>query len=634
MADIQPSEFLYKRIVNPGLDRISHANRLGIQLKSSWMPKKSTRNYPQQPPKSSGQIRQKLPPNRLPSASKRPATVAQRSGTPPEYIQDMVIPISSNVQTDEINVQRSLSPRSFCSTSRFKQVPLPVVSPRSAAKTPTHRPMSICSERYLTSVTPESRLISTADGSKLNGSEQSVRLEAGQKALERCRTLKRTSEVKGYRVDRLYYMSATPALLHNRYIIDENELKMLRERSHSQMTKTLRLGGGEYRHTVQERGKYQAPGDHYSQVDSATEVGDGHTFITQPGKDRDLRSKDQIGHPRSRSVASSHSGILQNEDEIKSRKRVGSSKSVTFSEQNLDLKVIGTGADDSGKESGVESGIDEAKMEQGASSNEDTGIIDNGVDNVESGIDNADVDNSDDADADNAGVENFDNTDIDNTGVDNSDSANVDAGAILKRETTDGMNGDNSFENDENVVAVHDGIDVDGENSIDGDENHVDDNGTDGENHAHDNGMDGESHANDNADDGVDDDNEIVDETVENVESVDVFDSNGEQTTSAENEENVNIEGELGDTCVATLSDNLEQGKESLNADRENGRTTMLSDPQDEAEDDENSADSLTADEVYENENVQGQDGAEIKVQQVTLKVTNITDVDAILKMI
>lgn len=431
--------------------------------------------------------------------------------------------------------------------------------------------------------------------------------------------------------------------------------------------KTPRLGGGEYRHTVEERSKYQTPGDHYSQVDSGVEVGDGHTFITQSGKDRDIGAKDQMGHPRSRSSASSHSGILQNEDESKSRKRVGSSKSVTFSEQNLDLKVVGKAADDSEKESRVESGIDEAKTEQGASSNEDTGITENGVDNVESGIDNADIDNSDDADVD--------DTDIDNAGVNNSDLADVDSGAILDSKTDSGMNGDNSFENDESVVAVHDGIDVDGENSVDGvedndvdggenhenvidgenhsydnvdndDENHADDITVDGENHSYDNAdknhenydndINGESHADDN---GVDNDNETVDETVKNE---DVFSSNEEQATSAQNEENVNIEDELENTCVAVLSDQVEQEGGSLNADTENGDTTVqVSDPQDEAQENENSALSLTADgvvleddEVNENENVQGQDGADIKVQQVTPSVANATDVDALLKMI
>jgi hypothetical protein len=57
------------------------------------MPKKSVHLHSQQPPKSSGQNRQRLTPNRVASAQ-RPASVAQTNGTAPEYIQDMVIPVS------------------------------------------------------------------------------------------------------------------------------------------------------------------------------------------------------------------------------------------------------------------------------------------------------------------------------------------------------------------------------------------------------------------------------------------------------------------------------------------------------------------------------------------------------------
>ncbi|CAH1779893.1 unnamed protein product [Owenia fusiformis] len=225
--DIHGTELVYKKVINPGLDNINHANKLGIRLKStnalrSPMPIHANR---------SNQLRDKLSPRKILPQN---ADSASQSYVTNDYIRDVIVPISPVPNTDDGNVHRSITPLSFASSSRMKKVPLPLVSgkvptPNSARNLKT---MSLCSERqYLNSV-PSERMSSQHydedDAENWNKSDQALRFSGEQKLKNRSLTLKRVSEIKPHRVDRMYYMSGNQLPIKSRYDIDEQELLRLR----------------------------------------------------------------------------------------------------------------------------------------------------------------------------------------------------------------------------------------------------------------------------------------------------------------------------------------------------------------------------------------------------------------------
>ncbi|KAK2166613.1 hypothetical protein LSH36_37g06023 [Paralvinella palmiformis] len=60
-------------------------------------------------------------------------------------------------------------------------------------------------------------------------SRQVLRYEAEQDDLTKCRTRKRSSEIRPHRVDHMYYMTGTSLKLEPRYKVEEEELQHCRE---------------------------------------------------------------------------------------------------------------------------------------------------------------------------------------------------------------------------------------------------------------------------------------------------------------------------------------------------------------------------------------------------------------------
>jgi hypothetical protein len=302
------------------------------------------------------------------------------------------------------------------------------------------------------------------------------------------------------------------------------------------------------------------------------------------------------------------------QDENKSKKRVGSSKSVTFSEPNPDLKVVGKAAgEDSGKESGVESGGDAKMDESGLKINEDAAVGENEVDNIESGIDNGDIDDSFAILESESNNENGEIVDDDGGNVDDADQTEVDINV------------------DETAV------DVDGENNVD----QTDIISVDGENNAAESSVIS-----------FKDEDEDIYENIEEFNSID--DAEGQQMTQEQTASEGNDEKEVVDDDLVNVEDldrgselvqpsSDEAGEEVLNdAEGENVDSDGESVPKDETQDVDNSGSAVAADQVVledddpnEMENVQSQDGADgNREQQGDGTATNSDDVDAILKMI
>lgn len=84
--------------------------------------------------------------------------------------------------------------------------------------------------RYLTSA-PSREGMEEIDKEQSNDSPQGKRLEKEWSALSQCRALKRSSEIVSHRVDRMYFMTGNKLQLQSKYHVEEDELKNLRELS-------------------------------------------------------------------------------------------------------------------------------------------------------------------------------------------------------------------------------------------------------------------------------------------------------------------------------------------------------------------------------------------------------------------
>lgn len=114
-------------------------------------------------------------------------------------------PIKKSQGEGDHDDNRPTSSNVFFSTSRVRQVQVGNSS-RSGrmVRSASYRPISVCSERYL-AVTPSPS--NSSNGRRAADSEQARRLEEEWAYKEKCRLLKRMSETRDYRVDRLYYIN-------------------------------------------------------------------------------------------------------------------------------------------------------------------------------------------------------------------------------------------------------------------------------------------------------------------------------------------------------------------------------------------------------------------------------------------
>ncbi|XP_077982425.1 uncharacterized protein LOC144437373 isoform X2 [Glandiceps talaboti] len=262
MADLHPTERLYRKIVKPSLGVLSidsHTSRHRIQLHSSFQPRMQGQLY-------TLRNRPKTNPTDTAIVKTFPRITDALNGSP-EFSSNFVYSYHSQVQDDLSNLQRSMTPQSFNSTSKVKQVPLPSVSPpgksvslRSASPTRGVKSVSICSDRYLgtqsrPSSTPKPNTISqeyresktmtsgTMSAMKIR-SEQQRRFETEGRSMLRSRALKRASEITPHRIDRMYYMSGATVPLKSKYLIDNEELERLKDMSRARSNRSLRARSG------------------------------------------------------------------------------------------------------------------------------------------------------------------------------------------------------------------------------------------------------------------------------------------------------------------------------------------------------------------------------------------------------
>ncbi|XP_074644222.1 uncharacterized protein LOC141901046 [Tubulanus polymorphus] len=311
-------------IVNPNLDNsgIQHASRLGITLKSQWLPNSKIVH---------SSFHGRTAPSTFHWKSALKHEKNQNQNKRQEFITDFIMPISA--QVDDRNFQTPHSSYSFCSTSRFKQVPLPNVSPRNPSAKTITRPVSICSERYLASTgsvplrtasslkSAESRRSTSSRGA--TPSEQSIRWITEQQAREKSRILKRTTEIKNYRIDQVYHMNGAACNLHPKYMVEEDDLNQLREtaKSRKQIKSSRSAKQSFVNKTIEtsvdkkaEDEEQPTSDDHLPPVNSATAEEDN----------AENTNVDDVGSVHSEGKVSSHSGIgaeellpvIQNEEGV------------------------------------------------------------------------------------------------------------------------------------------------------------------------------------------------------------------------------------------------------------------------------------------------------------------------------
>ncbi|XP_038068005.1 uncharacterized protein LOC119737616 isoform X2 [Patiria miniata] len=140
---------------------------------------------------------------------------------------------------------------SISSTTKMKQLPLPQLQSsevlRASSPSPRgKRNVSVCSERYLgTSVVgqPQHRRSKSAAeilhpiSSNASTSDQVRRFEEERMALLQTRTLKRSTEVMAHRKDRKYHMCGSGVSIHDRYMVDSDEMDRLRQLIQARSTK-------------------------------------------------------------------------------------------------------------------------------------------------------------------------------------------------------------------------------------------------------------------------------------------------------------------------------------------------------------------------------------------------------------
>ncbi|XP_022082266.1 uncharacterized protein LOC110974740 isoform X11 [Acanthaster planci] len=141
-------------------------------------------------------------------------------------------------------------PWTFYSTTKMKQLPLPQVQSSEVLRATSPSPrgkrnISVCSERYLgTSVVgqPHRRSKSAAEvlhpaSSTGATSDQVRRFEEERIALLQARTLKKTTKVMAHRKDRKYHMCGSAVPIHDRYMVDSEEMDQLRQLIQARSTK-------------------------------------------------------------------------------------------------------------------------------------------------------------------------------------------------------------------------------------------------------------------------------------------------------------------------------------------------------------------------------------------------------------
>ncbi|XP_066288649.1 uncharacterized protein [Branchiostoma lanceolatum] len=304
-TDLHGTELMYNRIIGPRTNALSvdqHKSRHGIRLRSMSFPRKSKRGLrsPSSPAlsmatpmatqlvpmvTSSSALLQRE--RTFPTASGAtpkgssmvPAEFPQADTPEPEVIEE-VFPIQYPLLHDEMNRQRAIAAQSFGAGLKIKQVPLPQLykqekdQPRS--RTPSARgvrAVPVYKDRETPSPAPQattSRLYLRDTRSPIrNMSEQQRRLQDEEKARMRTKVMKRTAEIVGHRVDRMYYMMGSNVPLLYRYQVDDDELNRLRELSQarsgtSHYGRGLSSGMGKYKQWSHE----MAPQDYQATPDN------------------------------------------------------------------------------------------------------------------------------------------------------------------------------------------------------------------------------------------------------------------------------------------------------------------------------------------------------------------------------
>ncbi|XP_064611460.1 uncharacterized protein LOC135475477 [Liolophura sinensis] len=201
-------EEIYRRVLTPGmpgLDNLDRVNKIGIHLKSIHMIPYSSHYRP------------------------RTTMLQPRFRTHPIY-ENIVFPLGSKHEDlDDSRKHSSQTNRSRSQNSRVKsQLPdVPDSSPM------TCKPVLPYYAEKITPVPSRERL--QRPSSVWTFTNQSGRLEREIGALNKCRDLKKTSEIIPHRVDRFYFMSGAPKKIHRRYDVQDEDLLALQDLAQSRL---------------------------------------------------------------------------------------------------------------------------------------------------------------------------------------------------------------------------------------------------------------------------------------------------------------------------------------------------------------------------------------------------------------
>ncbi|KAL3858903.1 hypothetical protein ACJMK2_009152, partial [Sinanodonta woodiana] len=150
------------------------------------------------------------------------------------------------------------------------------------------KPSKSASNERFSSGTPSEK--HNRESERFNPNLQSSRLEKEWSAVSQSRALKRSSEIVGHRVDRMYFMTGNKIPIHNRYHVADEEVNRLKELSQARTSsKQLRFS---HRH----RGDmYIADPDRPKTLSQVGDVSEAETDVSKmPAKsksDKQLQAK-------------------------------------------------------------------------------------------------------------------------------------------------------------------------------------------------------------------------------------------------------------------------------------------------------------------------------------------------------
>lgn len=217
-SDVRATERIFKKVVYPGLETLRVVDRNGVPISypgfNSVRSKSfilSPRGVPMKTPNHiySGYHSHQA---KVSDLIERPQSPENYYGPEKTFLTQP--PLGSNsAKLPRKNNESPLLEKKRATTSQ--------------SAVPKHKGAS--SDHFLTSESPEKRILNSANSNYWNLSNQGLRLQREWTSLSNTRSIKRASEIVNHRVDRMYFMSGNSIKLKPRYDVDDEELSRMKE---------------------------------------------------------------------------------------------------------------------------------------------------------------------------------------------------------------------------------------------------------------------------------------------------------------------------------------------------------------------------------------------------------------------